>query len=109
LVKIPAKERIESKSIDIWTKILRQKKLSNFSRIMESFFCIPIANDYVERIFSVIKNLWTDERNRMSINLVKSEICIRFNYMTCSQFYDYIKDNTKLLNAAKSSKKYIIS
>jgi hypothetical protein len=110
LVKIPAKESIESKSIDVWTKILRQKKLPNLSRVMESAFCIPIANDYVERIFSVIKNLWTDERNRMSIDLVKSEICIRFNYdMTCSQFYDYIKDNTKLLNAAKSSKKYIIS
>ncbi len=58
----------------------------------------------------MIKNLWTDERNRISIDLVKSEICIRFNYdMTCSQIYDYIKDNTKLLNAAKSSKKYIIS
>jgi hypothetical protein len=61
LVKIPAKERNDSKSIDVWTKILRQKKLSNLSRIMESAFCIPIANDYVERIFSVIKSLWTDE------------------------------------------------
>jgi hypothetical protein len=95
LVKIPAKERAESKSIDVWTKILRQNTLSNLSIIMESAFCIPIANDYVERIFSVIKNLWTEERNRMSINLKKSEICIRFNYdMTCSKFYDYIKDNT---------------
>ncbi len=62
------------------------------------------------QIFTIQTIHLQDERNRMSINLVKSEICIRFNYdMSCSQFYDYIKNNTKLLNAAKSSKKYIKS
>ena len=54
-----------------------------------------------------MQNLWTDERNRMSINLVKAEICTRFNFsMSCYEFHDYVKNNEQLLNAAKSEKKY---
>jgi len=44
-----------------------------------------MASDYFKKSID-------DMKNRMSTNLVKSEIYIRFNYvMTCSQFYDYIK------------------
>jgi hypothetical protein len=28
---------------------------------------IPIGNDFVKRIFSVMKNLWTDERDFLSL------------------------------------------
>ena len=54
-----------------------------------------------------MQNLWTDQRNRMNISLVKAEICLRFNFsMTCLEFYDFIKSNNELLYAAKSQKKY---
>jgi hypothetical protein len=75
--------------------------------VIGTVLSIPIANDYVERIFSVIDNLWTNERNRMDVNLVKAELCTKFNFsMKCNDFHEFVKDNIELLNAAKSSKKY---
>ena len=43
----------------------------------------------------------------MNISLFKSEICIKTNFsMSCNEFKTYIKDNKKLLKAAKSNEKY---
>jgi hypothetical protein len=61
----------------------------------------------VERIFSVMYNLWSDERNRLSVKMVKAEICTKTNYsMTCSEFKNFVANNTKFINAAKSTDKY---
>ncbi len=51
---------------------------------------IPIGNDFVERVFSGLKKVWTDERNRMNISLIKSEICIKNNFsLSYIEFEDY--------------------
>jgi hypothetical protein len=39
--------------------------LTNLEKIIGAVMAIPIENDFVEHIFSVMKNLWTDERNRL--------------------------------------------
>ncbi len=68
---------------------------------------IPIENDFVERIFSIMHNLWSDERNPLSVKMVKAEICTKINYsMTCSEFKNFVENNTKFINAAKSTDKY---
>ncbi len=41
--------------------------LPNLEKKLGAVMAIPIGSDFVERIFSVMKNLWTDERNRLSI------------------------------------------
>jgi hypothetical protein len=76
-------------------------------KIVETVLAIPIGNDFVERIFSIMHNLWSDERNRLSVKMVKAEICTKVNYsMTCSEFKNVVANNTKFINAAESTDKY---
>ena len=52
-------------------------------------------------------NLWTDERNRLNINLIKAELCTKINYsMTCLEFNKFLMMKPELLKAAKSDVKY---
>jgi hypothetical protein len=39
---------------------------------------IPVSNSSVEQVFSVMGSVWTDERNRLSTESVKSEVKIFF-------------------------------
>ncbi|GFX27703.1 hypothetical protein TNCV_2129441 [Trichonephila clavipes] len=38
---------------------------------------VPVSNAFVERIFSVMGNVWTDERNRLAVNTVKNNRRVR--------------------------------
>ena len=70
---------------------------------------IPVSNAFVERAFSLMNNLWTDNRNRMRVALVRSELCVQVNYgMTCTQFFEFLshKDQEPLLKAAMGNTKY---
>ena len=52
--------------------------------------------------------IWRDDRNQMSIDLVKAEICINLNFsIVCVEFISYVKTNEKLLKSVKSIAKYI--
>jgi hypothetical protein len=92
----------------IWCNILSQivTKL-NLEILVESVFSIHIGNDFVERIFSALKLLWTNERNRLVIDMLKAEICTKFNYnLFCSKFQNIILENKKLISAAKTQEKH---
>jgi hypothetical protein len=53
-------------------------------KLVAKILSVPISNAYVERIFSILGNAWTNRRNRMRAELVKSEPCTKFNFdMTC--------------------------
>ncbi len=75
--------------------------------LSEVLTAIPIGNDFVERIFSIMHNLWSDKSNRLSVKVVKAEICTKVNYsMTCSEFNNFVANNTKFINTAKSTDKH---
>jgi hypothetical protein len=95
------------KSSEKWCKLFSLIDIPNILKIVETVLAIPIGNDFVERIFSIMHNLWSDERNRLSVKMVKAEICTKVNYsMTCSEFKNFVANNTKFINAAKSTDKY---
>jgi hypothetical protein len=80
--------------ISKYCKILRNKEFNNLSKIIETVMFIPIGNDFVERVFSHLRRIWTDERSSMGIDLIKAEICIRNNFnMDCIAFKSYVKNN----------------
>jgi len=67
---------------------------------------IPISNAHVERIFSLMKNLWTDERNRMRPELVKAELCVKVNFdQYWGDFLHYVGGQKCLLKASKGQRK----
>ena len=56
-------------------------------------FSIPISNAFVERVFSLMGNLWSDERNNLSVEMVKSELCVKLIYnMNCQEFFQFLKN-----------------
>ena len=94
-------------SISKYCEILSSNDFSNLSKVVESVMAVPVGNDFVERIFSHVKKLWTDQRSQLSIQLIKAEICIKNNFsINCIEFRDFIKENKKCINSVKSSSKY---
>jgi len=74
---------------------------------MRNVFAIPASNAYVERIFSIMNNLWSPERNRLGVDMVKAQLCVRSNLkMTCAEFFNFIKARTDLLKDVRASAKY---
>lgn len=85
-----------------------RRAFPNLYSICQYVFSIPVSNSFTERVFSIMGNIWTDERNRLDIASVKAEIQCKLNFSeNCIDFYDYLKNHPKLLTAAKSNKKYV--
>ena len=100
----------ELPNIENWSKLLKASEVPNLEMIVSSDFAIPIGNDFVELVFSVMNNLWTDERNRLNINTVRTEICTKINYsITCNEFKIFVSDQKGMLNAVKTNKKYTVT
>ena len=49
----------------VFTKLLK---------LVGNILFIPTNNTYVERIFSIMGKTWTDNQNKMGIELVKTEL-----------------------------------
>jgi len=68
---------------------------------------IPGTNASVERVFSHMNRLWTDEKNRLKINTVKTMITVKpFFKVTCSEFHNLLSENEKLQKEIHSNQKY---
>ncbi len=98
----------------LWPKMLEKRKYPNLYKIVECVLAIPVSNAFVERVFSMMKNLWLDERNSLSVGLMNKsyakEICTKVNFnMKCHEFSEFIAKNKSLLSAAKSNSKYIFN
>lgn len=92
-----------------WVQVLRRlpEGSSEMKKLISFALSIPVSNAYCERVFSLMTQLWSKERNRMTEDLVKAELQVLLNYnMTCGEFYEYLKKNPDLLRAAKRQEKY---
>jgi hypothetical protein len=55
-----------------WQEIFRHfKPLQNINTVVEFSLSLPATNAAVERVFSLVNALWTDERNRLEVSTVK--------------------------------------
>lgn len=95
-----------------WTIYFKSAKniecFSELLKICELYFCISAHNANVERVFSLINTQWSKERNRLSVQSVKSVILTQYNFknMTCEDFHNYLLKNQELLVKIGSSAKY---
>lgn len=97
-------------SVDLlWVQLFKVANFTELSKIVGNILSIPISNAFVERVFSLMGNLWTDERNCLSVKMVKSELIIKVNYkMSCQDFLNYLKkpEQAKMLQQTLANKKY---
>ncbi|XP_039356465.1 uncharacterized protein LOC120382989 isoform X2 [Mauremys reevesii] len=94
---------------EVWVEFFKHWEAPNLLKIVQHVLAIPPSNAFVERIFSVMKNLWTNERNELQVDLVKAELFVHFNYkMTCAEFAGFLKTEAakELVVAARKEQKY---
>lgn len=98
--------RLDQKWVEIFNKCDNLKELP---KLVGKILSVPISNAYVERVFSIMGNTWTDLRNRMGVEMVKAELLVKLNFdMNCQQFEKFLSqpEQSKLLSKVKSQEKY---
>lgn len=100
------KEKWQSKgTAEKWMEILQAADLPNMQAVVSFVLSIPSSTGFEERIFSLMKNKWTDVRNKCSTELIRSELIVSLNYdMSCSEFYSAVLKDKQLLTAARAQK-----
>ena len=71
-----------------------------------SMLSIPTSNAFPERIFSLMNAKCRQDRNRMTVALIKSELQVFANYnLACRDYYDVVLSDQKLFDSAASNNK----
>ncbi|CAG4945643.1 unnamed protein product [Parnassius apollo] len=84
-------QSLEGKSVDMWCSFFSKESAPNLLKLVQHVCSIPVSNAFVERIFSVMGNIWTNERNRLGLETVKSELCVFFNInSSCTDFKERV-------------------
>ena len=95
-----------------WTQLFQAFKdkdipIPNFQKLVEFVFCLPGTSAPVERIFSIMKNMLSDDRSNMPEQNVKALLMCKSNIdFTCTEFYENIKSNVVLLKKVLDTGKY---
>jgi hypothetical protein len=64
-----------------WVKMFAScDEFEELPKLVAKILSILICNTHTERIFSIFGNTWTDRRDRMRVELVKSKLCTKFNF-----------------------------
>jgi hypothetical protein len=71
-------------------------------------FAIPGTSAAIERVFSIINDLWTDRKSCFLVETIKDVIVTKthFEEPSHNDFYTLISNNPKLLKEIRSSMKY---
>jgi len=103
----------ESKNTgDRWVEIFDHFAKQNIDyqevlKLVQFALALPGTNAPIERVFSIMNDLWTEEKSQMSHETVKSILLVRVNLsVSCTDFYHKIKGNRQLLESVHSSEKY---
>ncbi|CAF2878314.1 unnamed protein product [Rotaria sp. Silwood2] len=79
----------------------------NMRKLICFLYSIPASNAYVESIFSDMKHLLNDSRNRMSVDSIAAELQIRRNSSwSCTDMHKHLLSQKELLGAISSTNKY---
>ena len=92
-----------------WVKFFATQQPDNTQllRLVSFVLSISMSNENCKRVFSIMKALWTNIRNRLNFDLVKAELMIKMNFhMSCNDFYEFIRKDKDLLQTAKSQGNY---
>lgn len=110
--KLPAwtAEKVSSEQRWIETfEYMNQKNrpLKQFSLLVEFAFAIPGTSTEVERLFSVINDVWTPQKGQMLMPTLEAHLNIIMNSdLDCEQYYRSVEKNNSFLAKVHSNEKY---
>uniref|UniRef100_A0A914HQG9 HAT C-terminal dimerisation domain-containing protein n=1 Tax=Globodera rostochiensis TaxID=31243 RepID=A0A914HQG9_GLORO len=108
LKEVPEAEFEQLTTEQKWQQIFNAD-LPCLYKLVSKFLSIPVSNAFVERVFSLCSAQWTDVRNSLKVETVKSlaQIKVNFDY-SCPEFYQMLISNKKLLTSIMDNQKYVI-
>lgn len=90
-----------------WNELFKNHNFVLIKKLVIILLSFFPSNAYCESIFSIIKNLKTDERNRIGPKLLNSLISVKCNAdLNCNQAYDLFLSDPELLKQVKTQDKY---
>lgn len=104
------KDFLEMSTGQKWSHLLlnTSEEFKNITKIVSYLLSVPATSAFTERVFSVMNAKWREDRNRSSLNLIKNELLIYFNFsFDCREAYEAFKNDSKLISCARSTKKYV--
>jgi hypothetical protein len=99
----------EIRSDQLWAMLLavNPTPTPNMKKLISFLYSIPASNAYVESVFSEMKHLFSDCRNRMSVDSITAELQIRRNTsLSCTDIHKHLLSQKELLAAISSNNKY---
>ena len=106
LSEIDTKELDSMSPNEKWKRIFKAN-LPGLYIIVSKILSIPVSNAFVERVFSLCTAQWTDQRNLLHVETVKSLVQVKVNYnLDCPQMYNLLISSPKLLKQIMGSEKY---
>lgn len=97
---------------EMWTQIFqhcKKEKISvpNLELVLEYVYSLPGTSAPVERVFSLMNNVWRDDRCSLKETTVKSIIFSKMNInLNCLVFHEKIKTQKNFLLKVLSQHKY---
>lgn len=79
----------------------------NLQKLAEVVLCLPGSNAPVERVFSLMNDVWTAEKSRFLVETIKAILIVKTNFkLSCLEFVEKISKNKNILRQIHSSEKY---
>jgi len=58
----------------VMCSVISRKKAQNISYLVQFSLAVPVSSAAIKNPFSLINDLWSDERNTLTLETVKAEI-----------------------------------
>lgn len=102
--------RVDLRWVDFFAKTDARNPCPELKKLVAFVLSIPVSNASCERVFSLMEQVWSKERNKMNISLVKAELLILQNFeFSCINFHNYVLTNREILDRSKNKHKYKFS
>lgn len=94
--------------VEIFQHFVKKKvPYNHMVRIISYILSLPGTSATVERVFSLINQIWNDEKSQIKIETLRDLLYVRYNIkMTCKEFFEFLKMQPKMLKEIASNEKY---
>jgi hypothetical protein len=105
---IDSKVSSEQRWIETFKSLNSQnRQIKQISLLVQYAFAMPGTSTEVERLFSVINDVWGPDKGQMSLSTLEAILNIKVNNdQDCAGYYESIKNNRKLLAKVRDGEKY---